>query len=274
MAGPPVAIVRAVTHVFVSPHPDDVALSCGGLIASLRASGESVTIVTVHGGAGSEPALTPYQVDALGFDDGRPIPTPDEAMGFRRAEDEAFGRYVGATMVQLLRPDGVFRGYSDNAMLSGTLLPEDPPPVEALRRALAAAAPDRLYLPLAIGGHVDHQQTRRAGIALLAEAGSPYRDRTWFFEDFPYAFRYGFERLDQLPADALAQLPGRLEPEYFDVTHWLERKLAALQSYPSQLGPLFRTHEHMVEIFTHRAELVGRLGGVGPAERYWRLTNP
>jgi LmbE family N-acetylglucosaminyl deacetylase len=112
-----------VAHVFVSPHPDDVALSCGGLIASLRASGESVTIVTVHGGAGSEPALTPYQVDALGFDDGRPIPTPDEAMGFRRAEDEAFGRYVGATMVQLLRPDGVFRGYSDNGMLSGTLCP-------------------------------------------------------------------------------------------------------------------------------------------------------
>src|SRR5919112_148785 len=28
-----------MTHVFVAPHPDDVALSCGGLIASLRALG-------------------------------------------------------------------------------------------------------------------------------------------------------------------------------------------------------------------------------------------
>jgi LmbE family N-acetylglucosaminyl deacetylase len=262
-----------VTHVFVSPHPDDVALSCGGLIASLRARGENVTIVTVHGGAGSEPALTPYQVQALGFDDGRPIPTPDEAMGFRRAEDEAYGRYVGATMVQLLRPDGVFRGYTDNAMLSGEPLPEDPAPVEALRRALAAAAPERLYLPLAVGGHVDHQQTRRAGIALLAEAGSPYRDRTRFFEDFPYAFNHDFERLDQLPADALAALPGRLEAEYFDVTDWLDRKIAAIESYASQLGPLFDTHERMIEMFTSRAGLVGRLGGVGPSERYWRLTD-
>jgi hypothetical protein len=32
-----------VTHVFVSPHPDDAALSCGGLIAKLRDRGEPVT---------------------------------------------------------------------------------------------------------------------------------------------------------------------------------------------------------------------------------------
>jgi LmbE family N-acetylglucosaminyl deacetylase len=263
-----------VKHVFVSPHPDDVALSCGGLVASLRANGEDVTIVTVHGGPGPEPALSPYQIDALGFDDGRPIPTPDEAMGFRRAEDEAYGRYVGATMVQLLRPDAVFRGYTDHVMLSATPLPDDAPPTEELRQALAATGPDRLYLPLAIGGHVDHQQTRRAGIALLAEPASPYREMTRFFEDFPYAFNHDFQRLDQLPAGALAALPGRLEPEYFALGDWLDGKLAGVQSYESQLGPLFGTNEHMVEMFNSRAELVGRLGGVGPSERYWRLTRP
>ena len=31
-----------MTHVFVAPHPDDVALSCGGLIASLRELGQNV----------------------------------------------------------------------------------------------------------------------------------------------------------------------------------------------------------------------------------------
>jgi LmbE family N-acetylglucosaminyl deacetylase len=40
-----------VTHVFVSPHPDDIALSCGGLVASLRELGQSVTILTVYSGA-------------------------------------------------------------------------------------------------------------------------------------------------------------------------------------------------------------------------------
>ena len=39
-----------MTHVFVAPHPDDVALSCGGLIASLRELGQNVTIITVFSG--------------------------------------------------------------------------------------------------------------------------------------------------------------------------------------------------------------------------------
>ena len=56
-----------MTHVFVAPHPDDVALSCGGLIASLRELGQSVTIITVFSGNGATSTLTPYQREALGF---------------------------------------------------------------------------------------------------------------------------------------------------------------------------------------------------------------
>src|SRR3954452_2819260 len=61
----------AMTHVFVAPHPDDVALSCGGLIAGLRELGQNVTIVTVFSGsgpaAGNGAALSSYQREALGF---------------------------------------------------------------------------------------------------------------------------------------------------------------------------------------------------------------
>ena len=58
-----------MAHVFVAPHPDDVALSCGGLISSLREIGQSVTILTVFSGSGSDGAgdLTGYQREALGF---------------------------------------------------------------------------------------------------------------------------------------------------------------------------------------------------------------
>jgi LmbE family N-acetylglucosaminyl deacetylase len=56
-----------MTHVFVAPHPDDVALSCGGLIGSLRELGQNVAIVSVYSGAGSQERLTPYQREALGF---------------------------------------------------------------------------------------------------------------------------------------------------------------------------------------------------------------
>ena len=57
----------AMTHVFVSPHPDDVALSCGGLIVSLRELGQNVAILTVFSGNGQAEGLTPYQREALGF---------------------------------------------------------------------------------------------------------------------------------------------------------------------------------------------------------------
>jgi LmbE family N-acetylglucosaminyl deacetylase len=57
-----------MTHVFVAPHPDDVALSCGGLVTSLRELGQSVTILTVYsGGPSGGVGLSEYQREALGF---------------------------------------------------------------------------------------------------------------------------------------------------------------------------------------------------------------
>ncbi len=57
-----------MTHVFVAPHPDDVALSCGGLVSSLRELGQSVTILTVYSGGPSSGAdLADHQREALGF---------------------------------------------------------------------------------------------------------------------------------------------------------------------------------------------------------------
>src|SRR5262249_30216559 len=43
------------------------ALSCGGLIASLRELGQNVAIVTLYSGTGSADGLTQYQREALGF---------------------------------------------------------------------------------------------------------------------------------------------------------------------------------------------------------------
>ncbi len=56
-----------MTHVFVSPHPDDIALSCGGLVAGLRELGQNVTILSVYSGAGGNGGMTDYQRAALGF---------------------------------------------------------------------------------------------------------------------------------------------------------------------------------------------------------------
>ena len=51
-----------MTHVFHRAHPDDIALSCGGLVR-LRELGQAVTIISVFsGGAGGD-----YKRTTLGF---------------------------------------------------------------------------------------------------------------------------------------------------------------------------------------------------------------
>jgi LmbE family N-acetylglucosaminyl deacetylase len=56
-----------MTHVFISPHPDDAALSCGGLIAGLRVLGQSVTIISVFSGGSESIDGTPPTRTASGF---------------------------------------------------------------------------------------------------------------------------------------------------------------------------------------------------------------
>jgi LmbE family N-acetylglucosaminyl deacetylase len=121
---------------------------------------------------------------------------------------------------------------------------------------------------------VDHRQARRAAISLLAEPGSPYLDGALFYEDFPYALTTGFERLDQLDPEILPSLPASttLTPEYVDIADVIDRKLDGLRAYDSQLGRLFGGDDPMTVAIRERAALVGRLGGVGPSERYWRVT--
>jgi LmbE family N-acetylglucosaminyl deacetylase len=278
-----------VKHVFVSPHPDDVALSCGGLIAGLRDRGDQVTILTVFSGPGDLPRLTPYQKAALGFggqekgepadahsapDVGPDAPSPQDVMAVRRAEDAAYARFVGASIVFVNRPDGVFRNYLGDGQLMGRPRQDDPPPTRELRRALTELGPDRLYLPFAIGGHVDHRQAHRAALEVLAEPESQFLSIASFYEDFPYALWHDFQRLDQLDSETIARLPEgvRLQPRYVEIGDVLDRKLEGLLAYESQLGRLFGGESPMADAVRRRAAQVGAAGGVGPAERYWRIT--
>jgi LmbE family N-acetylglucosaminyl deacetylase len=96
-----------------------------------------------------------------------------------------------------------------------------------------------------------------------------------FYEDSPYALTVEFERLDQLDPEIVPSLPARtvLTPEYVEIGDVIDRKLAGLQAYESQIGRLFGIGDNPVDAAVRsRATRVGELGGVGPAERYWRLT--
>jgi LmbE family N-acetylglucosaminyl deacetylase len=352
-----------MTHVFVAPHPDDVALSCGGLIASLRELGQTVTILTVFSGDGASDPMTPYQREALGFgskamwpateafnrrdiaadwptavlvpawaaEDDRLEATQTDAdqaakrfwqrsswyrrasirnasladqpvvddlptqgavytdeiveaaaagdlMARRRLEDERFAYFAEASIVFLDLPDAVFRGYEGDDELLGMPRADDDAPFELLRREIARLEPQKVYLPLGVGGHVDHQLCREVGIRLLQEGrrwvmpGPDYAGIVTFYEDFPYAWWNDFRGLEDLGTDPLAALPPEVSvlPEFADITDQLERKITGISLYESQLERLFEGTLEMADAVRRYGRVMAELGGVdGSAERYW-----
>ncbi|MEJ7747741.1 MAG: PIG-L family deacetylase [Candidatus Limnocylindrales bacterium] len=354
-----------MTHVFVAPHPDDVALSCGGLIASLRELGQMVTIITVFSGNTPDDGsgLTQYQREALGFGSKTMWPATeafnrsailadyptaalvpswaaDEAqleatqtdadaaakrfwqrsswyrrasirneslagqaviddmptqgavltdqlmdaagagdlMARRRVEDERFAYFAEASIVFLDLPDAVFRGYEGDDELLAPPRQDDLAPYQLLRREIARLEPQKVYLPLGVGGHVDHQLCRDVGLELLNEArrwvmpGPEYAGTVVFYEDFPYSWWSEFRRLEDLGPAVLGALPSDVSifPTYADISDQIERKITGIRLYESQIERLFDDPKAMANATRAYGRAMAELGGVdGAAERYW-----
>src|SRR5262245_11895465 len=92
-------------HLFVSPHSDDAALSCGGLIRRLSSAGERVVIATLFTQRPSTEARLPFTVRLWRAQCG--VGTDVEAV--REREDRAAAKQMGASVVFLRLPDAALR---------------------------------------------------------------------------------------------------------------------------------------------------------------------
>src|SRR5260221_13603935 len=92
-------------HLFLSPHADDAALSCGAQIAMLTRSGERVIIFTVMAGDppnGLQPSdYTPSLHQRWEL-------TDDTAVSSRRKENTTAGKKIGAGNKFGPDPDAVY----------------------------------------------------------------------------------------------------------------------------------------------------------------------
>jgi LmbE family N-acetylglucosaminyl deacetylase len=250
----------SVTRVVLSPHLDDAALSIGGLIAGVTAAGASILVVTVA--AGSPPPhaiLSPFAASlhrAWGL-------SATDAVARRRREDEAAMAILGAATLRLDRLDAVYRlpdRYCTEAALTGEPAGEDRLEIELIAElaSIRAASPRAVVLaPLAVGGHVDHRIVHRAARDLARQGRE-----VAFYEDLPYAATPG------AVAQRTTEIGRELEPETFDIAATLDRKIAAILAYTSQIGFLFGSREQARSAITAYAREVGV---DGPAERIWRL---
>ena len=237
--------------LFLSPHLDDVAFSCGGTLARLACAGWRVGLATVF----TRSSLNPTGF-ALACQLDKGLPPDVDYMTLRRAEDRRFAKKAGATDVRHLDlPEAPHRGYASAPELFADVRPDDGigPDVRArLARLVADVRPDVLFAPQGIGGHVDHVHVIEAVLAL----GD--RPPTVWYRDAPYAIRFP----EALPASAL---PEGLEEQPVDVQATLDVKLDATTAYATQLGFQFGGEEAMRTALRDFAEEEARRCGRGGA---------
>jgi LmbE family N-acetylglucosaminyl deacetylase len=245
-------------HVYLSPHLDDAALSCGGAIARHANAGARVLVVTLCTGTPPPDArLSKFAHDhhlMWGL-------AAERAMADRQREDDLALERLDADTYRAGLLDAIYRMpelYTGNDRLFGTPAADDS--LLDSTRQLLAALHDRLpqatfYAPLGVGNHVDHQIV----YAAACEAAGPV---VAFYEDFPYVLKPG--ALEQR-VRALGQ---RFVASTIDIDATLARKIGAIGAYASQLGSLFDEPEAMDRIVADYAEsLRPDVGTYG--ERIW-----
>lgn len=226
--------------VIVSPHPDDAAFSVGGMMLQEAAAGR-VVVLDVF----TRVAWWRY---------GAPVPERITAM--RYAEEKLMSRLAGVELRMLGLREALLRGYQ-----LGEVFAAQPGEADlhvaaeigaAVRNLAAEWAGAQWWLPMGIGGHLDHRLARdAAGHALQAAGVAEVR----FYEDQPYAAERG-RAIDDGDWNGR-----RMMSLDMDISEYLRWKLELCRVYASQ-------------ITWPRIEKLGgyarRIGGGRAVERLWR----
>ena len=208
----------------VSPHLDDLVLSCAGLLAAHPGS----TMVTVFaGGPASVDPVTEWEELSRVFPPGADI------VGARRDEDARASAELGATFRHLDHWDHQYRnatygfdGPTERSALVGAVALD-------LESLIVGAASTIWAVPLGIA-HPDHEVTAAACLEVAAD----HPEVDWLvYEELPYAVY-----LPRKVVRAVANLRSRgfeLQPaEGLAIAADIPGKTRAVNCYRSQLRPL------------------------------------
>jgi LmbE family N-acetylglucosaminyl deacetylase len=279
--------MKTYDHIYLSPHLDDAALSCGGQIFTATSAGQSVLIVTITAVDAPADDLSDFaaqlharwESSAAGLDAAGLDAVGLDAVGViaqRRAEDALAARILGADVLHWPYFDCIYRRhpataaplYDSTAALFGPVDPAEDGLVDELTGALSTLPEGaRVFAPLGVGNHVDHQITRAA-------AERAYGRALWYYEDYPYT---------AIPGALEAALPEGERDQWAEETILLgeavvEAKIAAIMAFKSQLSSFFAGPDDLARRVREEGQRV--LGSVRAqaesgvpypaAERVWR----
>lgn len=213
------------TALFLSPHLDDVAFSCGATLLRLTDDPDwRVVLCTIF--TASVPAPQGF---ALCCQTDKGIPAEVDYMALRRAEDAAFAASANVSDARHWDyREAPHRGYASPADLFAGVHDDDTlwqPLADELIALDEELQPDVVFAPQGLGNHVDHLQTIHAALAAWPV------ERVVWYRDTPYAIR-----------EPHAQPTGRLrlEEDLFPCpvplsALVLDRKITGCALYASQI---------------------------------------
>jgi LmbE family N-acetylglucosaminyl deacetylase len=212
--------------IYLSPHPDDAALSCGGLAWEQAHSGQEVSLWTFCAGDPPAGPLSPF-AESLHARWG----TGREASTIRRAEDLHSCALLGADARHFSIPDCIYRRsaktgaalYDSEEAIFGRIHPEEAVLVGRAARQISQAFKlgANVVCPLALGLHVDHRLVRAAA----EKAGGSF----WYYADYPYVLK------EETPSNFLLQ-PG-CEASLFPISEAaLSAWEASIAAHTSQIS--------------------------------------
>jgi LmbE family N-acetylglucosaminyl deacetylase len=229
--------------IYLSPHFDDVALSCGGLLWEQTHSGIAAEIWTVCAG---DPPPGPESDFAKQMHEIWQTGTAAETVALRRIEDKKAARRLGATVQHLDVPDAIYRRSN-----TGTLFYQESVFVDLNARETRIAEEvarqisekltqyDTLVCPLAIGGHVDHRITRAAAELLNRPL--------WYYADIPYLLSH---------RDELAPVTKGMNSKTFFVSpKGLSAWQNSIAAHASQISSLFEDVQDMRQKIKEYAQI-------------------
>ncbi|HWS23433.1 MAG TPA: PIG-L family deacetylase [Anaerolineales bacterium] len=219
--------MNAPRWVFVSPHLDDAALSCGGLISDLVGRGVQCINITVTAGI---PELTTKSSLIDEVQNQWKLNDSSEAVKLRRVEDNNAMRILNCKPIHLNFLDAIYRSSIDAHYFYQSIYDPIHPEESGLAEEIAHSMmnyllpDDLIILPQAIGGHVDHEIVKNSAQFLT--------NKRFYYPDVPYVFKTDFSILDRYESSATFVYPFKQK----HITKWIE----AIQAYPSQLSSLFK----------------------------------
>jgi LmbE family N-acetylglucosaminyl deacetylase len=224
--------------IYLSPHLDDAALSCGGQICQETGKHHPILIVTVMAG---EPDAN-VKLSDFAKSLHRRWELARDAVVVRRAEDVVACQILQADHLHWSMPECIYRVdsatgkpcYPSWESIITSRHPADERVVDWLtHQLLQLPAADQIIAPLTAGNHVDHRLVRQA-------AEQVFGNTLIYYEDFPYV-----TDPENLTA-VLTSTPKDWQAMRIELTATAVRaKTEAVWAYASQRSTFFETRTDM-----------------------------